>query len=226
MQQKVYFTNSKNQKLAAWLHVPEGKGPFPAVIRSHGYRSSKDGSKSVLLAEQFTSCIFFRFDFNGHGESEGKIEDIDALQCVDDLTKAIDYVLALPNVDKKRIAITGSSLGGLAATLAGAWHNRIACAVLVCPVSDFRPLREHNIKYKSLMQYDVYHEAEKITCPVLIIHGSKDESVPLDQSVELARHLRRGTLHITPGADHSFSNPDHAEQLIEQTVEFIKSVLK
>lgn len=219
---KVFFTNSKSMKLAAWLHVPEGKGPFPAVVRVHGYGSSKDGRTSVAFAEAFSDIVFLRFDFHGHGESEGKFEEVDAAQCVDDLKCAVEYVRGLDCVDKNKIAVTGSSLGGLATTLAAAWHDKVVCAVMVCPVSEFEPLRARDIKYKQLLEYDVYKEAEKIMVPVLIIHGDKDDVVPIEQSIELAKHLRRGTLHIVKDGDHSFSDQKHHHEVISVSAEFIR----
>ena len=228
MIQKVFFKNNKGQTLAAWLHVPAGNGPFPAVIRTHGYKSNKEGRTSTVLAEKFTDIIYFRFDMHGHGESEGDADDIDALQCAYDVKSAITYVHSLPSVDKKRIAITGSSLGGMAVLLAAAWEE-VAALVPVCPVTDFHPFRKSDVKYKSLVgqlgSENIYKETEKISSPTFIIHGDNDTVVPITQSIELVRHLKDATLHIVPGADHIFSHESHFQHMIKHTVEFIKSKL-
>src|SRR3990167_9368498 len=97
--QKVFFPNSNKQQLAGWLHTPDGKGPFPAVIRTHGYRSSKEGRTSLLLAEKFKDIVYLRFDMHGHGESEGKPEEINAAQCADDMVSAVNYLSSLSMVD-------------------------------------------------------------------------------------------------------------------------------
>ena len=226
--QKVFFKNNKGLKLAAWLHTPAGDGPFPAVIRTHGYRSNKEGRTSVVLAEKFTNFIYFRFDMHGHGESEGNPEEIDALQCAHDVQSAIEYVRSLPSVDKKRIALTGSSLGGMAVLLAAAWED-VAAVVPVCPVTDFHPFKKSDVKYKSLIAQlaseNIYKEAEKISSPTCVIHGDNDTVVPIMQSIELIRHLKEGTLHIIPGADHIFSNEKNFQQMIQHTVDFILSKL-
>jgi dipeptidyl aminopeptidase/acylaminoacyl peptidase len=227
--EKVFFENGKGQKLAAWLHVPEGDGPFAAVVRAHGYKSSKDGSTSVALAEEFADFVFLRFDFHGHGESEGDPEKIDAAQCVDDMKQAVEYVKNHDKVDPTRIGITGTSLGGLATTLT-ALHPDVAVAVPVCPVSDFEPFRVRDIKYFELLdemgKTNVYAQAEKITCPVLIIHGDKDTIVPISQSMELVKHLRRGTLHVVVGGNHWFGDGEHFNQMIENTVDFLREHLQ
>ncbi len=221
---KVFFLNGLGLKLAGWLHTPKGKGPFPAVIRAHGYKSSKDGSSSTALANEFSGdkIVFLRFDMHGHGESEGNPEVIDARQCVDDVQCALGYLRLLEVVDQKRIAITGSSLGGLATTLTAAWHDQVACAVPVCPVSTFEPFRVRDIKYKDLVDVNVYAEAEKIKCPVLVVHGDKDEIVPIAQSIELVKHLKKGELHIVKGADHQFSDEKHFKEMIKTVADFIR----
>jgi len=221
--QKVFFPNSNKQQLAGWLHTPSGNGPFPAVIRTHGYRSNKEGRTSLILAEQFKDFIYLRFDMHGHGESQGSA-DIDAAQCVDDMKSAITFIASHPLVDKKHIAITGSSLGGMSTILA-AVDPRVTAAVPVCPVSDFNPFRKSGVIYQNLIQAlgqdNLYKEAEKISCPLFIIHGDHDTVVPITQSIELIRHLKQGTLHIIPRADHMFSNEAHFQQMIKFTAEFI-----
>jgi len=226
---KVFFKNSAGQKLAGWLHVPDKQGKFPAVIRTHGYRSSKEGRTSLLLADHFKDVVYLRFDMHGHGESEGNPDEINAAQCGDDMVAAVNYVSGLPFVDAARIGVTGSSLGGMATILAAAWHPSIKAAVPVCPVSDFHPFKKSEVHYQPLVDKlgvdNLYKEAEKITCSVFIIHGDHDTVVQLHQSMGLIRHLRHGTLHIIPGADHIFSNEKHFEQMIEQTADFLREHL-
>src|SRR3989344_4265912 len=105
---KKIFFESKGLKLAGWLHTPDKHGTFPAVIRTHGYRSNKEGRTSTILAERFQDIVYLRFDMHGHGESEGKPEEINALQCAEDMVSAVHYVASLPMVDASKIAITGS----------------------------------------------------------------------------------------------------------------------
>ena len=221
--EKVFFTNSEGMSLAAWLHVPDGTGPFPAVVRVHGYKSSKDGRTSTAFAACFPDMVFLRFDFHCHGESECR-DGVDAARCVDDLKSAVAYVRSLRIVDQTKIAVIGSSLGGLAVTLAAAGSDSIAAAVAICPVSTFEPFRVRDIKYQKLLGIDVYHEAEKISVPFLIIHGDKDTIVPVTQSIELGKHLKAGKLHVARGADHSFSQETHHAELLKTAAEFIKGV--
>ncbi len=223
--EKVFFTNKKGMKLAGWLHMPKGKGPWPALVKTHGWQGNKDGSSSTALIEPFLDMVYLRFDMHGHGESEGTLENYDAALCVDDVKNAVEFVYGLKEVDKSRVAVTGSSLGGLATTLAAAWSDKVALAVPVCPVSDFTPNHVSDIKYKNLIkllgQENVYREAEKIKIPVLVIHGDADDVVPIAQSIELIKHIKNGVQHTIRGADHTFSKEKDFKQMIEQISEFV-----
>jgi dipeptidyl aminopeptidase/acylaminoacyl peptidase len=206
--------------------VPEGKGQGIPVLRPHGYRSNKDRTSSTALAEEFSGdkIVFFRFDMHGHGESEGNPAVTDARQCVDDVMRAIGYLRTLAVVDPRKIAITGSSLGGLATTLAAAWDD-VACAVPVCPVSSYEPFSSRAIDFHALPKDNVYAEAEKIKCQVLVVHGDKDDIVPIGQSKELVKHLKKGKLHVVKGADHQFSDEKHFREMIKTVADFIRKVL-
>jgi uncharacterized protein len=225
MIKKVHFTNKKGMKLAGWLHTPKGKGPFPALIRTHGWKSSKEGSGSTALVDKFKDMIYLRFDMHGHGESEGSIEQLDVELCVDDMKSAVDFVSTLKNVDKNKIAVTGSSLGGLTAILTAAWSEKVALAIPVCPVSDFHPFRIKDIKYENLLKLlkveNVYKEVERMNTPMFIIHGDADPVVPISQSIELIKHLKNGVLHVIPGADHVFSKEEHFKHMIREIDEFV-----
>jgi dipeptidyl aminopeptidase/acylaminoacyl peptidase len=73
--------------------------------------------------------------------------------------------------------------------------------------------------------FDVYKLAEKIICPVYVIHGTGDESVTIKQSEELMRHLNNSAekqLKIIEGADHRFTNHKHNKEMVEWIVEKIR----
>ena len=51
--------------------------------------------------------------------------------------RAVDYLMTRPEVDAKKIAITGASGGGNQAMYAGAWDDRLAAVVPVCSVGNY-----------------------------------------------------------------------------------------
>ncbi|MFH1400960.1 MAG: prolyl oligopeptidase family serine peptidase, partial [Nanoarchaeota archaeon] len=66
-----------------------------------------------------------------------------------------------------------------------------------------------------------YAAAKRITIPTLIIHGDKDEAVPIAQSQKTASLLAHGKLHIIAGADHHFRPKDHFDEVIKTTTTFL-----
>jgi pimeloyl-ACP methyl ester carboxylesterase len=56
--------------------------------------------------------------------------------------------------------------------------------------------------------HDVLALAARITCPVLLVHGEKDPTVPADRAAAIAAACRQATVRIVPGADHVFNTPN------------------
>ncbi|MBI1971174.1 alpha/beta fold hydrolase [Candidatus Woesearchaeota archaeon] len=138
IEEQASFKNDTGQMLHGVFHIPEGKGPFPSVIYLHGYRSDKNSSKILGIIEKLPSCVGFRYDALGHGESEGDFAETTVSTWAQDLNSAIDFVKQQPYVDKKRIGVYGSSLGGMAVLLVASRRNDITCITPICPVSDFK----------------------------------------------------------------------------------------
>src|SRR3989344_3234433 len=111
------FKNSRELKLSA---IFEGENrDAPVVVMCHGFHSSKDNPiTSRTLAQKLVEngLSVLRFDFTGHGQSEGNIDEITPLYGLDDLKSTIK------TLGKKKIAIYGSSFGGYIALLYATDH--------------------------------------------------------------------------------------------------------
>ena len=129
--EKRSFKNSRGLNLSA---IFEGEGrEAPVVIMCHGFHSSKDNpittrALTQKLVERELSV--FRFDFTGHGESQGDINEITPLAGLDDLKSAIK------TLNERKIAPYGSSFGGYVALLYASNHPVLAL-VLKAPVSNW-----------------------------------------------------------------------------------------
>ncbi|MCP2597652.1 alpha/beta fold hydrolase, partial [Candidatus Aminicenantes bacterium AC-335-G13] len=74
---------------------------------------------------------------------------------------------------------------------------------------------------KEAEEINVYKIASEIKIPVLIVHGDHDESVPLNQSKNLASLLKNCKLEIIKGADHRYSDSKHFNKMISLISDFI-----
>lgn len=86
MEGKIFFKNSKGIKLCAILNNPTRDVNRPVIVLCHGFSTSKNSATYVALAERLSEhgISTFRFDFFGHGGSEGNFENITISEAVDD----------------------------------------------------------------------------------------------------------------------------------------------
>ncbi|OGK09444.1 hypothetical protein A2767_05355 [Candidatus Roizmanbacteria bacterium RIFCSPHIGHO2_01_FULL_35_10] len=94
MEQKIFFKSKDGLKLCGIWHIPN-QPTNKAVILAHGLTVDKDEEGIfVELAELLKKKGFavFRFDFRGHGESEGKSIDTTISGEVADIKSAINFV--------------------------------------------------------------------------------------------------------------------------------------
>jgi pimeloyl-ACP methyl ester carboxylesterase len=236
------FLRSRGNKICAFY---EEKGK-PACILCHGFSSSMDNKTNKALAPLLESAGIstFRIDLFGHGESEGKLEDITLTQAAEDIGQAIDYLKANQSI----IGLFGSSFGGAASIIAASRSPELKALALSSPVTDFMSMwkstsvdidkweksgmrvyvdsdgSKHNLKSTYLHDikgYDLYELARRIMAKSMIVHGSLDEDVPLSQSMRLYRAIPGCELHIVNGADHHYKEPEHFEKRIRLISDFL-----
>ena len=108
-------------KLAAIMQTPDNRDTYPMVIIMHGFSASKDGALLKLIADDLEQAgiASIRFDFNGHGDSEGRFEDMTVLNEISDARHVFEYVKAeAPNKEAiTSISLVGHSQGGVVASM-------------------------------------------------------------------------------------------------------------
>ena len=120
--------------IPAIVTVPDGEGPFAAVVMLHGTGSDKHEAgmgydyAAPVLAEAGIATI--RFDFMGNGESTASYSDYCYTSANIDAKAAADYVAALENVNADKIGVMGWSQGGTNALLAAAAYPETFKAVV------------------------------------------------------------------------------------------------
>lgn len=122
--QNVAYARAGDKQLLLDLHVPDGPGPFPAVILVHG-GGFDEGSKSTNVRPLFNVLAdagfsWFSIDYRLAPEAHFP-------QPVDDLNSAIRWVkknAEAYRVDASRIAIIGESAGGFLVNYAGTHETR------------------------------------------------------------------------------------------------------
>lgn len=228
-------------RLSAVLEVPEGSSPCPLVILLHGFTSAKDRPHNVLAASAMREAGFatLRLDLYGHGESGGEFRRHTLYKWISNTLAAIDAARELGYTD---IFLSGHSQGGLTAALAaGMEPDRIRGLVLRAPAfmiprgareglllgNRFDPDRipdsvpiikglELDGNYLRVAQ-TIYAEntAVRFKGPVLILHGDRDDVVPLADSREMAERYASCELSVMEGETHHFNMyPEQMREII------------
>jgi len=249
MKEKLFFKNSKGNKLCGILSNPTSQKRTPIIILCHGFSTSKDGRTYLRLEEILNNngISTFRFDFFGHGESEGKFEEITTSEAVDDIQNAIQFLKAS---GYKKIGLFGSSFGGMASIIAASKTNDLYVLALKSPVSDYlgkissqedeqeikvwkekgfiyvtapdgRRLKLNYSFFEDAERVNGYQSSKKIKIPTLIVHGDKDETVPIEQSKKTASLIENCRLEIIKGGDHTYSKADNFEKMLDLISKFV-----
>ncbi|WP_137134160.1 alpha/beta fold hydrolase [Rhizobium sp. FKY42] len=170
MQEKIEF-ESDGFRIAGIIHIPDGYDgkPLPAFIVCHGFVGSKDESHAQIQAQMMEDFgyVALRFDFRSCGESEGERGQVRCMDQVADAKNALTWLAKRPEVDPKRIGITGHSFGAAVSVYTAGVDERVACCLSSCGWGDgerkFRgqhPTPEAWEKFTSLLEAGRRHKQE------------------------------------------------------------------
>ena len=235
----VIFKNSRGLSLVGHLYISKSKS---IVILSHALANDKsERGKLDKVAEKLNESGFnvLAFDFSGCGESDNDTLTIG--KEVDDLKSTIDFV---KSKGFEKIALFGHSTGGLVSLKAYnseirtivlwspvtnkvkyRWEDKLSKEQLqelnekgYFTRKRTNAIREtYHIDKQMLKDRETVNQKEllkSISCPVLIIQGTKDTSVPVEDSENALKSLsKESRLELVENADHDFT--DHVNELVK-----------
>ena len=233
------FIDGDHGRLKAIIQKPELQPgeKCPMVVFCHGFSGRKEGPLFELVADtlQAHGIASIRFDFNGHGESEGEFVDMTVPNEIEDAKKVVEYVSSLSYVSD--LAIVGHSQGGVVASmLAGQLSEELGkpafkAVALMAPAA---VLRDDAIRGNTMgKQYDpfnpgeyvelwgglklgadyirtafslpIYETAAKYQGSALVIHGNADRVVPYTYGERFHQIWPNSELVIQEYYDHGFT---------------------
>ena len=244
-------------EIAYKVTLPDGFDPTtdqcPMVILMHGIFSSKDFIPMPQLAKGLAKAgiASIRFDFDGHGKSDGRKQDMTIEKELADARAVWDYVQSLPYV--KGVGLLGHSQGGVVASMAA---GRLASestvpsgVVLIAPGSVIKEACQggkfFNARFDpkdppeyircwglyklgreylvTTQQLDIYGTAAAYHGHVLLLHGDRDGIVPMWCSERyLEAYGPHATLKVVEGENHTITR--RRKQVVAETVEFFRGV--
>lgn len=236
-----FLTTPQGRRLA--YHRSPGTGP--GVVFLGGFKSDMTGTKAQFLQAwaQDRGRPFLRFDYSGHGQSDGDFLDGAIGDWFEDALSAIETLTEGPQV------LVGSSMGGwIALLVARAIPERIAGLIGIAAAPDFtQDLMEPSFteaeraamaatgRIEQPSEYDdgpyvitrrlieegrnrlVLRSPLPLPFPVRLLQGSADVDVPPSVALKLFDHAESPDLRLTlvKGADHRFSEPENLALLAE-----------
>ncbi|WP_406442697.1 alpha/beta fold hydrolase [Streptomyces sp. NBC_00631] len=125
---------------SAWLNLPDTASgtPVPVVVMGHGLGATREMGLAPY-AERFaaTGLAVLVFTYRNLGDSGGRPRQVLSMtKQLADWDAALAYAAGLPEVDRQRVAVWGSSLGGGHAIAVAARHPELCAAVAQCPFTD------------------------------------------------------------------------------------------
>lgn len=235
------------------LLVPKGKGPFPALVLNHGYIDPDVyvlGQGMSREQEWFAAAGFvvLHTDYRGHAESDPVSEQDRESRLVytRDAIGAVKALKQMPYVDADRTAYVGRSMGGgVTLNAIVAEPDLVDAAVVFASVSssfvdNLRQFTEPNRPDGARAFYDRHGTPQgnprfydglssrtyfdRVEVPVLLHHGTADDTCPPEWSRATDRLLTRAgadsTLVEWPGEGHAFG-PRFADSM-RRTVAFLR----
>ncbi|MEW6359386.1 MAG: alpha/beta fold hydrolase [Planctomycetota bacterium] len=257
MQSPILFRN-EGQIISGMFHLPDrARGRTPAVLLCHGFTGQKIETHRLFVtlsrAMEEQGVASLRFDFRGSGESEGDFDEMTVSGEIADAQVAFAKLASHQKIDPERVGVLGLSLGGCVAACLAGRERRIASLALWSAVAEpaelltdklspqeRRILRQKGFLdragmpvgktfFKELPRIHPLEEIAKSDCPVLIVHGTEDRSVPLAHAERYYAIVKsRPALvrkRILKGADHVFSSVKWTNQVVALTADWFVHTL-
>ena len=227
------------------LAVRREAGQGPHVVFLGGFRSDMTGTKAAWLSDwsREKGRAFLRFDYSGHGDSEGQFEEGAITHWREDAEAALDLAPG-------PVVLVGSSMGGwISLLIARANPERVAGLVTIAAAPDFtetmwadapgfiksRILQEGHFEVPS--DYGAPYRITRnliedgrdnlilnsplhLPMPVRMLQGTADREVPATTAIRLLDHATGPDIRLTlvKDADHRFSSP-RCLKLIARAIE-------
>lgn len=212
--------------LSGLLLKPEGDGPFPAIVLSHGLGGRAQDmmrTRGADLVKMGFVCIATDYTHAGKGGGRGDRSEIDFTQVgarPENIRRGLACIEILrqrKDVDPKRIALYGHSMGAfLTIALAAAAPDKVAAAAITAggcvPEGDAAA--------------PTAAVAAQVRAPFLILHGTADTTVPPPRSELLKRTLDaqgvKNDRRLFEGVGHGLPN-DRREEVARLLQEWFKA---
>ena len=232
-----YSSDGKLVEALSIRPLADGKFPGLMMIPGHQGRATVFISLGVVYAQQGFAC--FSVGQPGSGKTQVELDFVGP-KTVKAMIAGYKKFQREPYVDPAKMGIFGYSRGAMAAALMATKLKGVKAVVLGAGVYDFKKayddvkiegirqnmLAETGMTEKAIRDRSAVLQADRITAPVLILHGEKDENVPVSQALLMRDRLvelkKDFEIKLFPDAKHGWLGPDFNSA----TLDFLSRKLK
>lgn len=242
----VTFTSENGTPIHAWLAVPEGKGPFPTILHTHGGPSTVMANNYSPDSQAWLDHGFAFFSINYHGSTTfgkefeksilGQLGELE----VQDISAGYQWLVTNNIARPNAVFLTGDSYGGYLTLLAiskrpGFWAGGMAGMA----IADWTLLYDDESETMRSFQRVIFggtpqekpeaHKksspityAEQIQAPILVIQGSNDTRSPARQMRAFEARLK----YLGKQIEVHWFDAGHGSHSQEQRLEHLKQKLR
>lgn len=234
------------RRVDCMLYRPESGGRHPMVIISHGYNghASDHAYLGEHLAAEGIGAVALNFCGGGNRDKSGfSTTEMTLFTEKQDLLAVLDEVRFLNWVDRDRIYLFGSSQGGMVSAMAAKerrdqirgmilkypafciahdWIKQFPHAEDIPEEIPFWDMTLGRAYVETLYDLKWEEQAEGFDRPVLIVHGTDDEVVPLSYSEQAVKRYPDAVLRAFAGEGHGFTQ-EGDRRMAEMTAAFVST---
>ena len=237
--QAVRMAGPRGKQLSGWLVSAPGARPHPvpAVLVMHGWGANASLMGAVAAPLHAAGFAVLLLDARCHGSSDD--EPFTSLaRFAEDIAAGLAWLRIQPGIDAHRLALLGHSVGAGACLLHASQHPDV-CAVV--SLSAFahptevmrRLLADHRVPYPVIGWYVLrhvqrvigttfdaiapVHTIARVQCPVLLVHGNHDATVPVSDAQRLRAAAPGHAQLLLIDGDHDLRKAldSHGQDLVD-----------
>ena len=241
----VEYETSDGVTIPAYLAVPAGAGPHPTILLPHGGPYARDsaefdewtqflvGQGFAVLKPNYRGSVGYGAAYMQAGYRQW------GLKMQQDLMDGLDWLVTQGITDAKRVCVVGASYGGYTALVSAfKFADKISCAVSLAGISDLEEMVQRIYKFDlvrrnrariqkraQLKANSPIRQVQEIAVPILLLHGTLDTVVRVEQSRQFAaaltKHDKRHRYVEQPRGDHFLSLSSQRHQFFAEMGQFL-----
>ncbi len=230
-------------------------GPRPVLISIHGGPEAQArigflGRSNYLLNELGVTLIQPNVrGSSGFGKTFLKLDDgMLREDSVKDIGALLDWIATQPDLDPKRVMVSGGSYGGyMSLAVSTHYADRIVGSIDTVGISNFVTFLEHTESYRRDLRRVEYgdervpemrafmqkiaplNNAQKITKPLFVIQGKNDPRVPVTEAEQMVEMVKKNNIPVwylvADNEGHGFARKPNIDFLFFSQIKFMEEYL-